>query len=198
MIAYLRGILVFKAVDQVILDVQGVGYQLLIPLSTYHTLPALSTEVTLFTYMQVRDEAITLFGFASPEDKALFEALIRVSQVGPKMALNILSRMSREEFQQAVLQGDVQRIRTIPGIGKRTADRIMLELKDTFASPSTPSSSAVRTAIQEDAIAALVSLGYAKSVAVEVVEQLTRTQTDDWSAEELIRASLKALGSRDG
>ncbi|RMF89401.1 MAG: Holliday junction branch migration protein RuvA [Nitrospinota bacterium] len=197
MIAYLRGILIFKAVDQVILDVQGVGYQLLIPLSTYHKLPALSAEVTLFTYMQVRDESITLFGFASPEEKALFAALIRVSQVGPKMALNILSRMPREEFQQAVLQGDIQRIRTIPGIGKRTAERIVLELKDTLAPPSTPSSSAVRTAIQEDAIAALVSLGYTKSVAVEVVEQLTRTQTDGWSAEELIRASLKTLGSRD-
>lgn len=200
MIASLRGTLVSKAVESIVVDVHGVGYQLSIPLSTYYKLPMLSQEVFLLVHTHVREDAIILFGFCSKEEKDLFELLLKVSKIGPKLALAILSSITSDEFYRAVAQGNIERIQAIPGIGKRMAERIILELKDRITSPPPEftgfSSTEVSPSVLEDALAALLSLGYQRSVAEDILGRLIREHhTGSWSVQEFIKASLKRLGT---
>ena len=126
MIALVRGTLAYKSIDHVIIDVGGVGYRLSIPLSTFYSLPE-TGEVSLFTHTHVREDALLLFGFLSIEEKELFIILIGISGVGPKLAVNILSHIPTGELKRAIAEGDIKRLSGLPGIGKKTAERLVLE-----------------------------------------------------------------------
>ena len=172
MIASLRGKLAVRAPDGVVVDVGGVGYLVLLSLGTYHELPEVGTEITLQIHTYVREDQITLFGFGRPGERTLFLHLLEVSGVGPKMALNALSGMAPSELVAAVLGGNEKALQTISGVGKRTAQRIIVDLKDKLAKadlgfdistsgvPITPSGGNPHEA---DLIQALLSLGYKKS-----------------------------------
>jgi Holliday junction DNA helicase RuvA len=201
MIAKLTGALVTKAVDHVVLDVRDVGYRVFIPLSTYYDLPELNAAVSLLVHTYVREDSFQLFGFLTVDERDLFEALLRVTKVGPKLALAMLSGMSANDLRQAVSAGDVQRLSTVPGVGRKTAERIVLELRERFAKgrPELISGLAPRGNGQHvisDAVMALQNLGYARAVAERAIRQVLHT-TDAAQApalKELVRDALRFLG----
>ncbi|MBN1142742.1 MAG: Holliday junction branch migration protein RuvA [Deltaproteobacteria bacterium] len=197
MIARLTGELVFKTPDHLIVDVGGVGYRVQIPLSTFYALPD-QGPVSLFIHTHVREDAIHLYGFQDPFEKELFGLLISISGVGPKLAVNILSNIPAREFCYCIERDDPQRLSAIPGIGKKTAERLVLELKEKvrrLSPPSSPSGPAMRasgeTTRTEDAVAALVSLGYKENRARKALESLK--MEGPASVEDLIKKALKAL-----
>ena len=202
MISRLRGILVDKEFTEVVLDVNGVGYSVSIPLSTYDKLPPLNAEAVLHTVLVVREDSMQLFGFATKDERKIFNLLVdTVSGIGPKLALNLLSGISIDGFLQAVSEGDAKALSKVNGIGKRTAERIVLELKDKLAGFATlPTEfSGGATFSQEpqavlDAKAALESLGYKRDVAEKTVKELVAKEPGA-SAEQLIRKALALLNS---
>lgn len=205
MIAKLTGALVTKALDHVVLDVRDVGYRVFIPLSTYYNLPESNTLVSLFVHTYVREDNFQLFGFLTVDERDLFEALLRVTKVGPKLALAMLSGMSPGDIQQAVIEGDVQRLSAAPGVGRKTAERIVLELRErlTRGKPElipglAPRGDGQRAAI--DAVTALQNLGYPRAVAEHTIRQVLRT-TDAAEApalKDLVRDALRFLGREKG
>jgi len=198
MIGRLHGILIEKQPPQLLLDVSGVGYEISAPMTTFYELPETGNEVTLHTHLAVREDAHVLYGFLREQDRLLFRTLIKVSGVGPKLALAILSGMSADEFAGCVRNDDSALLTRLPGVGKKTAERLVVELKDrlkdwqgamlTTAEASTsrgvPASDALK-----DAVSALVSLGYKPQEASRMVSQL---ESDGLASEELIRLALKA------
>ena len=199
MIGRLTGRLARKAPQQVILDVHGVGYRVLVSLTTFYALPDEGTEVCLETYTGVREDAILLYGFVEPSEKSLFEKLITVSKIGPKLALNILSGMAVEDLRAAIAGGDVARLTTVPGLGPKTAERVIVELRDKIAAddegtsrpdivPGLPGDA--RRAV-EDAVDALLNLGYRKKEAEKAVARAAKEGEGD--LESLIRLSLALL-----
>ena len=173
MIAKVRGILDHKAPGEVIVDVGGVGYQLFTALSVFYRLPEVGEPVTLLVYTHVREDALQLFGFFDPAEKQAFVLLTGVSGIGPRLALNILSGMAAEELLGALRDGDVARLVSIPGVGKRLADRMIVELRDKIdtlpeAAPETPAAPGIRG----DALSALVNLGYRRADAERAVRQV--------------------------
>ncbi len=194
MIGFLRGKIVERQPTQVLMDVQGVGYEVIIPVSTYERIQNQDGEVTLMTYLHVREDAMQLFGFHTAEEKALFLKLIQVNGVGPKVAIGVLSGCSVDEFKRSVREGDVARLKALPGIGKKTAERIVLELKDKLdggtAAPEIGEQTTGR--IVEEAVLALVSLGYQKGQAEKIIQQLVREGAER-SVEELIRLALQKM-----
>ena len=198
MIGSLRGRLARKAPQQVIVDVGGVGYRLLVSLTTFYALPEEGGDVALEIYTGVREDAIHLYGFLDPREKSLFEQLITVSKIGPKLALNILSGMAGEELRRAIVSGDVVHLSTVPGVGTKTAERMVVELRDkvSLAVDAPPPESAPgpgRDGKQsvDDAVAALVNLGYRKKEAEKAVFGAARQGAAD--LEELIRGALSLL-----
>ena len=165
MIAHLRGRLIAKHPNQAIVEAAGVGYDVSISVPTFSDLPATGAEVSLHIHTHVREDAIALFGFLRQEEKQLFERLISVSGIGPKLAITILSGMPAPEMVAAIRGNDVARLTRIPGIGKKTAERMVLELRDKLehfaAAPAAPPMSAV----EEDVVSALINLGYARPAA---------------------------------
>ena len=165
MIASLRGALLEKRPNQIIVDVHGVGYDVSIPVSTYSALPDNGKEVTLKVHTHVREDAIALFGFLTAEEKMLFEKLIGVSGIGPKLAITVLSGLAAADLTSAIRGGDVQRLTRIPGIGKKTAERMVLELRDKVdlvsggTTPVSTEKSAPFTDIESDVLSALINLG---------------------------------------
>ena len=198
MIAHVRGLLVDKSFDRVVVEAAGVGYQMLVSLQTLAELPAAGSEVLLRTYLQVRDDAHVLFGFATEAEKRCFELCLSVSGIGPKLALALLSTLRPEELARAVSAGDVLRLSRTPGVGKKTAERLVLELKDKVqglaateeAAPAGPAASA-----QEDLVSALVHLGYSRP---EAERGVLRALEEDGTGrfEELLRRSLRILSGR--
>ncbi|EHQ51465.1 Holliday junction DNA helicase RuvA [Ectothiorhodospira sp. PHS-1] len=198
MIGRLRGVLIHKQPPHLMLDVQGVGYELEAPLSTFYDLPAEGTEVTLHTHLHVREDAHVLYGFAGAQERALFRSLIRVNGVGAKMALAILSGMTTEAFSRCVMDNDITQLTRLPGIGRKTAERLVIEMRDRVAALGegaflpgvTGGGAPARPADPvSDAVAALISLGYKPQEAsrlVSLVEEEART------SEELIRLALKS------
>ncbi|MBZ5528869.1 MAG: Holliday junction branch migration protein RuvA [Acidobacteriia bacterium] len=195
MIAQLRGSLADKRPNQVILDVAGVGYLVHIPLSTFSALGELRAEVTLLIHMHVREDALSLYGFLSSREKHLFEMLLSASGVGPSLALKILSGMSVEELVPAIRAGDVARLTRIPGVGKKTAERMVVELKDKLEAvaieherpaPSSPAGAAA------DVVSALTNLGYDPRAAETAVEDARRASASA-NFETLLRAALHSL-----
>lgn len=198
MIALVRGTLVHKSIDHVIIDVGGVGYQLYIPLSTFYSLPE-SGEISLFTHTHVREDALLLYGFLGLDEKEMFVTLIGISGVGPKLAVNILSHIPTEELKRAIAESDIKRLSGLPGIGKKTAERLVLELKDKVGPVSEmPSSSdptvmdtATTSSLNDDVISALVNLGYKENLARKTLEKMNLTA--DMTMEIALKGALKVL-----
>ncbi|HUW55279.1 MAG TPA: Holliday junction branch migration protein RuvA [Planctomycetota bacterium] len=192
---HLSGKLVHKSFTSVVVDVTGVGYDLTVPLSTYEKLPEEGSEVRLLTHLHVREDGMRLFGFLSADERELFRMLIGVSGIGPMLALAVLSGTSVETVKQAVTHGDVSLLKRIRGVGTKTAERMVLELRDPVTRLGVrPGAAALsvgdRTAL--DAVAALVSLGYARTKAEEAVTVARRACGPDVTVEELVREALKA------
>jgi len=199
MIAHLQGVLVVKTVERVVLDVHGVGYQAVVPLSTYYALPDLQERVTLLTTMYVREDTMRLYGFATPEEQEMFELLIGVSSVGPRLALNMLSSLTAADLQQAIAQAETRRLQAIPGVGRKTAERVVLELQDKMAALALTASgqpNLMVTADEQvlrDVISALLNLGYRQQEAERAV-RTARAQLDgSLTLETLLKDTLQVL-----
>ena len=200
MIGQLRGRLTDKRPNQVLVDVGGVGYVVQVPLSTYAALGELHTEVTLLIHTHVREDALSLYGFLSSREKHLFEMLLSASGVGPSLALKILSGMSVEDLVPAISGGDLARLTKIPGVGRKTAERMVVELKDKLdtvrvqverPSPSSPAG------VEADVVSALVNLGYEARAAEAAVTEVRR-ESGAANFEKLLRASLQSLSAQKG
>jgi len=198
MIALVRGTLAYKSTDHVIIDVGGVGYRLFIPLSTFYSLPE-TGEASLYTHTHVREDALLLYGFLTLEEKDLFGVLIGISGVGPKLAVNILSHIPVADLKNAIAAGDIKRLSGLPGIGKKTAERLVLELKDkvgpvnetlTTAGASSLTGQSAGDLIN-DVISALVNLGYKESQARKVLENMELAP--GVPMEDVLKGALKVL-----
>jgi len=191
MIAFLTGRLAFKAPTHLTLDVQGVGYEVHIPLSTYYALPNLDDVTALNIHTHLREDAIQLFGFATPLELSLFDRLVAVSGIGPRLALGLLSGIAPAELVQAVATGDVARLVSIPGIGKKTAERIVLELKDKLVGV-TPSATSAADGTRADLVSALVNLGYHRPAAETAVDHALKSAPAG-GFEQALRSALRSL-----
>lgn len=199
MIAFLTGRLAFKAPTHLTLDVQGVGYEVHIPLSTYYALPNVDEATALNIHTHLREDAIQLFGFLSQSEKESFLLLISVSGIGPKLALSVLSSLSVTDLVHAIQSEDVEKLATVPGIGKKSAGRIALELKDKVDKihgvrpQATAADAPEMDGPYEDALSALVNLGYRAQDAKEALKRVTKAVTGPLALKELIRKGLKEL-----
>jgi Holliday junction DNA helicase RuvA len=200
MIGQLRGRLTDKRPNQVLVDVGGVGYIVMVPLSTYATLGELHTEVTLLIHTHVREDALSLYGFLSSREKHFFEMLLSASGVGPTLALKILSGMSVEELVPAIRGSDLARLTKIPGVGRKTAERIVVELRDKLDAVTVeverPAASSP-AGVEADVVSALVNLGYETRAAESAVTD-ARRENGSGNFEKLLRASLQALSAPKG
>jgi Holliday junction DNA helicase RuvA len=200
MIGQLRGRLAEKRPNQVLVDVGGVGYMVLVPLSTFAALGELHTEVTLLIHTHVREDALALYGFVSSREKHLFELLISASGVGPSLALKILSGMSVEELVPAIRGSDLARLTKIPGVGRKTAERMVVELKDkleTVVVEAERPAASSPAGVEADVVSALINLGYDARVAEKTVEE-ARTDSGAGNFEKLLRTALQALSQSKG
>lgn len=196
MIGQLRGRILSKQPPVLLIDVNGVGYEVEAPMSTFYALPEASEEVVLHTHLLVREDAQILYGFASDSDRSLFRSLLKISGVGGKMALAILSSMTASEFAAAVEAGDTAQLTKIPGVGKKTAERLIIEMRDRLdklqltgaAAVAAPSGEVPRTA-DGDAVSALIALGYKPNEASRMIRQVS---TPDMDTEAMIKAALQA------
>jgi Holliday junction DNA helicase RuvA len=195
MIGRLRGRVLSKQPPFLLLDVNGVGYEIEAPMSTFYVLPHDDAEVTLHTHLAVREDAHVLYGFARENDRTLFRALLKVSGVGGKMALGVLSGMTSEEFSQAVNAGDIAGLTRLPGVGKKTAERLVVEMRDKLDKlPGAAGDTAVAvaggaaSAADQDAVSALIALGYRPPEASRMVSKVFE---DGMDTESIIRAALK-------
>lgn len=194
MIAHLRGKLLAKHPNQAILETAGVGYDVTISVPTFSDLPAVGSDVALHIHTHVREDAIALYGFLRPSEKLLFEKLITVSGIGPKLAITILSGMAADEMVGAIRGNDVAKLTRIPGIGRKTAERMVLELRDKLPEPgtaTTPSAPAMNP-VQEDVLSALLNLGYQRPAAEKALEAVAK-QGDIKSFDQMFRAVLGRL-----
>lgn len=196
MIAQISGTLAHKLPGEIIVDVGGVGYQVFIPLNVFYRLPEVGDSVRLYIHTHLREDALQLFGFRAAEEKQVFLLLNSVSGIGPKLAVNILSGIPAEELVEAVKEGNQVRLVSIPGVGKKLAERLIVELRDKFAALQ-PSASA--DAVQngeaqliQDAVSALVNLGYKKAEVEKNVREMT--ENGKRTLEELIKEVLRRMG----
>ncbi|QEH45220.1 Holliday junction branch migration protein RuvA [Aggregatibacter actinomycetemcomitans] len=202
MIGHLTGILMEKQPPEILLDVQGIGYELLLPMTSFYNLPEVGKQTCLFTHLVVREDAHLLFGFAQKADRTLFRELIKTNGVGPKLALAILSTMSVDEFAYAIEREELSRLVKIPGIGKKTAERLLVELKGKFKEVKTNDffvqadhlsrfSTEISATVEpsNEAVAALVALGYKPLDAEKMVKKVSKPEL---SSEQIIREALKA------
>lgn len=190
MIGRLQGTLADRNPPQVLVDCHGIGYEVDVPMSTFYNLPGLGEPVTLLTHFVVREDAQVLFGFATPAEREAFRQLIRISGVGPRTALSVLSGMSVADIAQAVTAQDASRLVKVPGIGKKTADRLLLELKGKIGADLGPAGAgAAATGAQADILQALVALGYSDKEAQAALKALP----GDVGVSEGIKLALKAL-----
>jgi holliday junction DNA helicase RuvA len=196
MIAHLAGKLLSKQPNQVIVDVNGVGYEVHVPLSTFYEVGEIGSPVQLRIYTHVREDTIALFGFKSAEEKSMFEQVTSISGIGPKLGITILSGMPVDELVAAIRQSNLARLTSIPGIGKKTAERLVVELRDKLAKTLPAGEPAAAQSVsqpQEDVISALVNLGYAKPSAEKAVQTVVSTSKTEPAFEELLRTSLRQL-----
>ena len=200
MIGRLRGTLVYKQPPALMIDVQGVGYELEASLTTFQGLPVTGEELTLYTHLLVREDAHALYGFATTDERALFRSLIKVSGIGAKLALLILSGMSVAEFGRCVQDGNAAALVRLPGIGKKTAERLVIEMRDRIASPGVELPAAILPLEEpmavnpiEEAVGALIALGYKPPEASPMIQ---RIGDDTLTSEQLIRAALQAAVRR--
>jgi Holliday junction DNA helicase RuvA len=196
MIAYLRGTLLEKKPSRLIVDVGGVGYDVQVPLSTFYVLGEPGGQISLRIYTQVREDVLALYGFATPLEQDLFERLIGTSGIGPKLALAVLSGIEPVELIKAIRLQDVARLTAIPGVGKKTAERIGLELKDRLPVLAGPGQEPIEEApadqLRADLLSALLNLGYPRAVAEKAIEK-TLTGSEDSGFEQALREVLRSL-----
>lgn len=202
MIGRIRGILLEKQPPELLVDVQGVAYEIQAPMSTFYQLPSTGSEVQLHTHFVVREDAQLLFGFHDPQERRLFRSLIRVSGVGPKVALAVLSGMAVEEFVRTVRDNDITAIVRIPGIGKKTAERLTVEMRDNLKgwseTAALPGSAATGAApprpadSSEEAETALIALGYRPQDAARMISRVLKDNDSTLPREELIRLALRS------
>ncbi|MCH9699720.1 MAG: Holliday junction branch migration protein RuvA [Gammaproteobacteria bacterium] len=195
MISFLRGILASKTAPEVVLDVNGVGYNVLTPMSTFYDLPETGQQVVLLTHLSIREDAHVLFGFLSDQERDLFRSLVRINGVGPKLALAILSGISINDFQRCVFENNVASLVKLPGIGKKTAERLIIEMRDRLPEMSDP-----HTASQDmpgptpnqssEAIRALIALGYGDA---EARRMIGKVGDDSMNSETMIRLALQSV-----
>jgi Holliday junction DNA helicase RuvA len=194
-IGYLRGKLISKQPPQLVLDVSGVGYELDAPMSTFYNLPSTGTDVSLFTHLVIREDAHSLFGFATDRERRMFRELLKVTGIGPKLALSVLSGINVDELLTCVTSGDTDTLVRIPGVGRKTAERLLIEMRDrikTFGEVSATFSPVMGNApqgTQQEAFSALVALGYKPA---EVTKLLHGIDPSIQSVEEIIRHALKS------
>jgi holliday junction DNA helicase RuvA len=195
MIARLSGKLVVKNPDEIVLDVGGVGYQVFIPLSTFYELPERGESVSLQIYTAVRENAFELYGFLTQQEKEWFKLLLSVSRIGPKLAQHILSGIGADELKTAIIASDLVKLSGIPGIGRKTAERIVLELKDKVpkAEVAQYEAAALPGELFDDVLSALLNLGYKRPVAERVVKRAINEAGRDAHLEEVLRLSLKYI-----
>ena len=198
MIGQLRGKLVQKQPPYLLIDVQGVGYEIEAPMTTFYSLPATGEEIHLYTHLVVREDAHLLFGFASLRERKLFRTLIKISGIGAKMALTILSGIETDDFARCILESDTVRLTRLPGVGKKTAERLIVEMRDrikdwdregVISETTLNVPAGKRSDHIADAISALIALGYKPQEASRYVHAVA---TDAMGSEEIIRAALKA------
>jgi Holliday junction DNA helicase RuvA len=194
MIAHLRGKLLTKHPNQAIIETVGVGYEVTITVPTYSELPAVGNEVALHIHTHVREDVLALYGFLRPAEKLLFEKLIGVSGIGPKLAITILSGMPADDMTGAIRGNDIARLTKIPGIGKKTAERMVLELRDKLPAAGAPEMPAIpaMSAVEEDVLSALTNLGYQRAAAEKAVLSVTRNGKGG-SFDAMFRETLSVL-----
>ncbi len=198
MIGHLKGRLIQKKPNLVVVDVQGVGYEVAIPLTSFYELPGEGEEIALRIHTHVREDALALFGFHTQKEKEVFLRLIAVSGIGPKLAITILSGARVEELARAIAAADLPRLTAIPGVGRKTAERVVLELKSHMTSYLVPEeASAAETAksdgLHEDVVSALANLGYPKAAAEKALAGVVRSGEADRNFEDILRRTLSAL-----
>ncbi len=203
MIGRIKGTIIEKQAPELLIDVNGVGYEVFAPMSTFYRLPSLGEVVVLYTHFVVREDAQLLYGFFDKQERLLFRTLIKVNGVGPKLALTILSGIEADDFVRSVHRGDSDALVRLPGVGKKTAERLIIEMKDRLKDwqvdggniTSTPVHDTVvsHNVIIADAESALVALGYKPT---EAAKAIAAVKGDIESSEELIRAALKAMVSK--
>jgi Holliday junction DNA helicase RuvA len=194
MIARISGILIYKSVSHVIVDAYGVGYRIFVPLTTFYELPETGQRATLNIYTHVKEDAIHLFGFHTFEDQGIFQMLISIAGIGPKLAMNILSGIPAREFVKAVTQGNMSRLVAIPGVGKKMAERMIVELKDKMKSDNGPGIVG-DNAMKDDALSALVNLGYKNATAKAVIEKVVSESVEGLGLDVLLKNALKTLSN---
>ena len=197
MIAHLKGKLTHKSPVEITIDVNGVGYLVFVPLSTFYALPELGSEVSLGIHTHMREEALKLFGFYTTDEKRIFEKLITVNKVGPKLALTILSGMPPADLLSTIDSNDIAKLSTIPGIGRKTAERLILEMRDKLDGLSlelaVKKEPLPQNGLFDDALSALVNLGYKKSQAEQTLKKVYGEEGEESSIENLIKESLNLL-----
>jgi Holliday junction DNA helicase RuvA len=199
MIAHIKGYLQFKSPEYLVIDVGGMGYQIRVPLSTFCELPDVGNSVALHIHTHVREEALELYGFQSREEKELFVHLMSISGIGPRLAVNILSGINPAELVATLSCRDIARLTCIPGVGRKTAERMMIELRDKLPDLAllheemAPVSSEHEASVVEDALSALLNLGYTRTVAQRAVERARRHLQEPLTLEALLKESLRSL-----
>ena len=192
MIGRLRGILLEKQPPELLIETSGVAYEVQASMQTFYQLPLINQEIILYTHLIIRDDAHQLYGFYNKQERVLFRALLKVNGVGPKLALTILSSSSPEEFVRCVNQGDTESLVRLPGVGKKTAERLIIEMRDRVANDDfiVPSSSNSINSAHQDAMSALIALGYKPPEASRALQNIV---SENQSSEELIRLALKRI-----
>lgn len=196
MITFLQGVLAEKSPDRAVINVGGIGYEVLIPLSSYDRLPPVESTVKLLTYYHVREDAHLLFGFASGDERDMFDRLLGVNGIGPKLALAALSGMSVRELKLSIVQGDSKRLSSISGIGKKTAERIVVELKDKITAGEALEATAGADELSggdarlRDTVSALIALGYKQVDAIKMTREASDKAGPEAGVEELLRRAL--------
>ena len=200
MIALISGKIVHKGISHVIVDVHGVGYRIFIPLTTFYELPEAGQTITLHVHTNVKQDAINLFGFYTVQERDLFQLMISVSGIGPKMSMNILSGISAQELLRAISGGNVGKLVNIPGVGKKMAERLILELKEKVIKkmmieemPAADDQHQAGEIIIEDALSALVNLGYKSNVAKDALDKVLRASEEELGMDQLLKKTLKIL-----
>src|SRR6476646_6356771 len=193
MIAYLRGRLISRHPNQAIVETSGVGYDVTISVPTFSGLPPLGSEVALHIHTHVREDQLALYGFLRPDEKQLFEKLLTVSGIGPKLAITILSGMPAEDMVNAIRGNDVARLTKIPGIGRKTAERMVLELRDKLPAVGEEVAATVPAlnAVQEDVLSALVNLGYQRAAAEKALASVQKNGSFDTTFRDALAAMSK-------
>jgi len=200
MIALISGKIVYKGIAHVIVDVQGVGYRVFIPLTTFYELPEAGQMITLHIHTNVKEDAINLFGFNTVQERDFFQLMISVSGIGPKIAMNILSGISVPELLNAISSGNVNKLVRIPGVGKKMAERLILELKEKVLKkimlekvPEAGVQSRVDDIVMEDVLSALVNLGYKSNVAQDALDKVLRSSEEKLGMDKLLKKTLKII-----